>query len=475
MYVSAARSLARTGGLTVFTGEPLSIFPPGFPVILGGLSLAGIDVQMAAVVFNLLCVGATVLLTFALTREALESSHWGLVGAAVVSVAPATFRVFSMIWSEPVFVVLTLLSLWIGVRMVRRGALSWWSVGILGVVVSAATTIRFVGFTLIPVAGLAVFLAARRQQRVTVRSVLAGVLTAALASAGLLAVGFRNVHLGYPPLGERYASSLSIMTVLRRTLVALGWYVVPSGLGAAVATIAGVVLVGLLGCGLGLALRARNGGLFVIGGFVGLYWMSLWYGQLSTQIDPVNERLMSPAFTPMIILVLFGIQQAIRNSARSGAAVGNGLRAARVLVMGFAVLWLIVSFAFGVRDCAVAAAQGRGFNSDRFLSSPLAAAVAQLPRAAGIASNNAALAYWLTDREPVVPVPTRGHYSAQSQTDDDARQLFELTQIGAVSYLAYFEATPNALTPAELADYGVRLRLAAKFDDGTLWQVRTDN
>ena len=75
----------------------------------------------------------------------------------------------------------------------------------------------------------------------------------------------------------------------------------------------------------------------------------------------------------------------------------------------------------------------RGFNSDRLLSLPLAAAVAQLPTATGVASNNAALAYRLTSKEPVVPVPTRGHYSAQSQTDEDARQLFELTYIGEVS------------------------------------------
>ena len=463
MYVSAARTLAASGELIGYTGEPLTIFPPGLPVVLAGLALPGIEVPIAAVILNLTCVALMVVLSYALAREVLRSQPWALAVAAVVSVLPATVRVFSMVWTEPLFVVLTLAALLVLTRAVRRRTHLEWQLVAAGLLVSAATAVRFIGFTLIPVVFVAAWLASRPAGRV--RAFVVAAVSAAVASLGLIAVAARNLSLGSPPLGERYPTGVSIPAVLRRSVAALGEYVVPVQAGQIPALAAGLVVLVLLGLGVVRVVRYRPPELVVLTLFTALYWLSLWYGQISTQIDPVNERLLAPALVPMLIIVGYGLAP-LFDDHRLPQAV-------RVVAATLAVLVALSWLAIGVRYATATADVGRGFNNQATRTSPLAAAVVALPADAGLAASNPALAYWTTQREPVAAIPFRGHYSVPAQTQQTLDELEVLVDQGSVDYLAYFDNTTGVpLSPVELASAGIATDLVATYPDGRLYRVR---
>ncbi len=124
VYVSAARNFAHRGEMVDFLGLPLTLWPPGLPWLLGVFERAEIDSQTAAVGINVMSASLTVLLTYALANAVLDSPALALLAATVVSTSASTVRVYAMLWTEPLFTVLTLSALLLLTSAVRRNRLA---------------------------------------------------------------------------------------------------------------------------------------------------------------------------------------------------------------------------------------------------------------------------------------------------------------------------------------------------------------
>lgn len=469
-YVAAARSFAESGSLLTISGETMTIWPPGFPIVLGALLRLGLDLEATVVGLNVIFVMLTIALSYILALEALSSRALATLTALVVSVSPSTGRVFRMLWTEPPFMVLTLLVLVILVRACRIARITWWEIVIVGAAVALATSIRFVGFTLIPIAAFGALIASRSRGRA--RATASAFAAGGIASIGLAAVALRNLGLGAAALGDRSPSDLSLLGVLFQSVRTVGSYLVPrSWMWIAVSI--GVLLVMIMAYALWRAAMERESGLLLMSFFVGLYWAMLWYSQIATRIDSIGDRLTAPIFTPMVILVISGVRELGGVLQQHSGRLLGGSRV-RGALAGFAAAFLVMallgSLAQSVSSAWRDARTGIGYNGITSRNSPLALAIGDLPAEAGVASNDAAKAYWVSGRSSIAPMPRVGHYWSAADTARDVEALRMLVASGTVDYVAIF-GDYQVLTPASSSQAGIEMRLVATFEDGALYEV----
>jgi hypothetical protein len=481
-YVAAARSFGESGQFLTFTGEPLTLFPPGLSFVLGMAEAVGWSATSAAVLLNVLCGALLILATYALARRALGSAWAALAAAAFVSMSSTTIHVLAMVWSEPLFSVLVLAVLLLLSGAISRGAVSVRVVVLVAVAVSAATLVRYIGFVLIPVAGLGAWLA-MRAGRASARWRTVVVIMLA-SSLGLLTAVARNLSLGSGALGERYPAARSLQGAISDTVLQLGSYVAPPE--STMLTIeAGVVVVVLLITGAWLALVRRNAQVTLIAGYVAVYWAAMLWSQATTRLDSATDRLAFPVFAPMVILVIFAVvavADAIVDHARrffaespSPRLRSNGPTTARVgawVVIGaLAVSALGLSLLHGVRFVGSTDEERLSLASASSLASPLAQAVRDLPGAPGLASNDPWRMYWVAGRGPVLPLPPDPAEWPAERVARDLALLQTRVADGSVTYVAVFKGGQASLSVADLAAEGLVLTPEATFADGTLYRV----
>lgn len=471
-YAFGAKSYASTGEVLGWSDDPLTLWPPGLSVVLGSLIRLGIDLETAAVGLNAICVVASVLLTYRLARISLHSILLGLLAAMLFSVSAATIGIFSWLASEPPFVALTLLTLVIGTQACVTGRLHVSHVVALSLVVSVATTVRYAGAWLIPVAVLAAFLSLWPTDRR--RALLMGLLTGALSSAGLVAVATRNLSLGAPPLGERFPSPFPAPSIFVGSAATVGRYVVPSGWTlAAVAT--GLVIAGLLVYALVVSCRRRCSAVMVIAFFVALYWALLTYSQLTTSTSPSSARFSAPVFSSMLILSIYAVRD-IRSrilDSKGSADVAPFRRTVVATAIGSVVCFtVVVSAVQGIGYVEQARSKGLGYNSLKSRMSPLAASLSTIPEGKTVAATDDAKAAWVSQRRGIVRIPRQDGASADA-FEDRTRTFVEEVNQGEWTHLAFFTDTDfSSLGPEELMRLGARLQLVATFDDGSLWEAQ---
>lgn len=462
-YVYAARSFAATGHFDLYSGGALTIFPPGFPIFLGLATKIGIHVQTAAIALDCVCVGLLVVFTYLLAREADVSEVGSLIAATVVALSTATLAVFSMLWTEPPFVVLVLVVLFVLARAVRLGRLSLGSAALIVVFASLSEATRYIGISLVPAIVLGAFYAERKLSRrdAAWRSVGLGVASC----LGLIIVGGRNLFHGVGFLGPRSGNGYAIGSVLKNSVSAMGSYVLAGRLNR-VALAVGIAIVLLLAFGAWRALRQRDFAAIVLATFIATYWLVLWYGEVTSPLDTVDARLAAPVMPAVVILATYatlGVLTAL-DSPVAGADRWRKLIPLACLMVAFLLLAEnLVNDVTTARGFADGGIGGYNYNSTASLDSPLVRAVRQLPGSPGVASNDPQYLYWTTGRTRVAQIPTTDRYTTASETEAELRTLKAVVSSGSVRYLAYLNGRP-ALQPSELAKSGIRCRSTIQRD-----------
>lgn len=456
VYASTAESFGRSGHMVDFNGDVLTLFPPGFPAVLGLLVRAGFALSHVVLALNVAAVAAATLLTYLLARRTGASSGMAVASTAVVALSPATLRVYSSMMSEPMFVALALLAIAILAAAAHRGQLTWRQLIIVGLAVSLATTVRFVGFTLIPVVLVGVALACRAQRRARMVGMTA--VGGGLSSAGLAAVSARNLVIGAPPMGARSPSGLSVPDVVGDSLRVLGDYV---GLGLA----GGVLLAGLMLFGLWRIVITRDAGMAVVATFLIAYWAALGYGEMATRIERVGYRMTAPVFPPMVVLVAYAATQLPWSPPSAVRRVGLGLSMA----------WLGASLLATANLAVVRAVDGAGYAALAITQSPLVHTVRTLPADAGIAAFDAPRVYWTTGRTRIAQVPWTNFYNRSEEAAEQLATLERRVRRGEVQYVVAFaaDAYSGGWSPCQLVQAGIPLRVVGVFDDGSLWAVES--
>ncbi len=110
MYASTAESIARHGNLITFNGKPLMFFPVFYPAFLSICYFFGTNAFLAGTVINGLLFAVVIMVCgWMLSRQAAVPLvyKWFVLTAIVLS--PALLEIYTYLWSETLFILLTIL------------------------------------------------------------------------------------------------------------------------------------------------------------------------------------------------------------------------------------------------------------------------------------------------------------------------------------------------------------------------------
>jgi hypothetical protein len=146
-YLSAARSLLAEQGYRCHYGGPYTGWPPLFPTLLAAAGLAGVEPLLGARLLNSLAFGLIIFLSGQLLLRCTTSRLLVLAGTLSVLASRPLLGCCIMAWSEPVFIALTLLLLLCLPGFLRHQRLP--ALVLVAVLAGLACLERYIGVTLI--------------------------------------------------------------------------------------------------------------------------------------------------------------------------------------------------------------------------------------------------------------------------------------------------------------------------------------
>ena len=484
-YLSAARAMGAGSGLISFDGQPLTLFPPGLPLLLGAVEGFGGSAETAAVVLNAACAALIVGGTYGLGYLVLRSTGLSLTAAGVVSLSAPFSYSFVWLWSEPLFTVLVMALLGLLAWAVRSGRSSWWIVIGAGLLVGGAISVRYVGYVLLPVVGLGIWWASRGSVNAATsgRALFRAVVAVALALAAPVVMVVRNLSSGSGPFGDRYPGVRTLQDSLADATGVLGTFVFPPA-PVGVAVVIGSLIALLIVVALWSGLMDRDRVVLLLGGFAVLYMGAIVWSQTATRLDPPTARLLTPALPALSVLALVGLRilrdrmrrDAVAWTRASPSAVVRSRGASLAAGAGWTVIGLmaLVVMVASIRaDMRLVsdAREGRVGLRAAAEASALAAAGVALPDASGFASNDPWRMYLALGEAPVVHLPPSSAEWPIERIDRDLQVLLDAVRAGSVTHALVVDGGGEVLSWSELVGEGIEAMLVAQTVEGDVYRL----
>jgi hypothetical protein len=153
VYMSTAANIRHHGAINDFTGTPMMDFPAGYPVFLSGIMLmTGLQPMQFATMLNGLLFGVLIFLSgWMMERFSNRNRTYKILLLSIIVLSPCLLEVYSMVWSETLFLLLSLLF----IRTARRYHLthSMGAMTLLGLIAAVACVMRYAGVSLILLGG----------------------------------------------------------------------------------------------------------------------------------------------------------------------------------------------------------------------------------------------------------------------------------------------------------------------------------
>ena len=158
VYMSAARNIHSHGTLLDFNERPLVVFPAFYPFFLSiGIFLTGLDPMTYAPALNALLFAMVILISGRIMEGFLIRSTWQKQAVlSCMALSPCLLEVYSMLWSETLFILL-LLAFFITVRSYLQSGTLKSLLACTGITALACIT-RYAGVTLLATGGLLILL-----------------------------------------------------------------------------------------------------------------------------------------------------------------------------------------------------------------------------------------------------------------------------------------------------------------------------
>jgi len=452
-YLSTGVNIAGGDGWVMLADQPVTIFPPGLPLIAALGEVLGLGAASTLRLVSILSIGVVVVLGGMLLRRVATHDVVALLATGLLAVSPALLGISRMAWSEPPFIAVTLGFLLVLGHVVERRSLTSRDVVALAAFCSAAFLLRYVGVSLVVVAAVVLLFSLRPLDRPTLGRVAGfGVLSSIVP----LAVMVRNHDADGTILGNRLPSHDSIGEVAGRTAATFGEWLLPVAgverkplavLGGVGAIVLVVGLVAALWTGsrnrhVGAAGAPRAGVLRCCVVFIVVYVAYMTGASLSTSFEPTNSRYLSPVLVPTVVV---------------GAVVASHLVGARrrgvgwVLGVAMAVL-LVGHLTVSVDDARAGAADGIGFNSTAWTESEVAAATTELVTGGppAIVYSNSPNALWAATRmQPIHWAPRVTGFRGAPLEGELETFVQDVRCSKHVTYLVIFLAGDGRVVPLE--------------------------
>lgn len=304
-YLTGAERLADAGRFESCDG-PITLFAPGYAAAMAPLIRLGLEAPDAARLVNVLATLLLVVGAGALSRGAGLSGRGSIIVALAVAASYVVLRNGALVWSEPLFCAI---AAWLLAAVVNDGkGLPARVSARLAVVVGLTWLLlltRHSSVFILPAVLLAAWFGSTRSGSRVARVGLLGLVLVAVPALWWL----RNVHIDGDPFGRRSGSRYSEWEVLRQLPDALSSLALPADIPPALRL---VVLVPFLAAAV-LAWRRSAGQprvrvpVIVLWTAVAGYAVGVTLAAMRTVVDPLDTRLLSPVFVPVVVLVALGV------------------------------------------------------------------------------------------------------------------------------------------------------------------------
>lgn len=316
-YIVLARNLMDGNGYVTWSGKPVAIWPPGYPILLSLFSLSFFDPLDAAGAINAITLGLIAFVTGHWLMQRIKSSFLILWGCVAIVFAVPLRLVSSSVWSEPAFILFITLSLiWMDkyLSTEKRSSLI-----VAAVFTAFACLTRYAGIALV----IAILTLLVLQRGVVFQNKLRRIglyLMISVAPLGIwlmrnmLALGTLtgtrppaetalqdNVHLALNTLVEWWQNSPQFTTAFQPISVPVTTT---------------VLLVSVILVSYAFILWRKDAGksqdknfILVFGMFGFVYLVFIIWAATTSNMDPLNHRLLSPAYIPLLVLILFMIDR----------------------------------------------------------------------------------------------------------------------------------------------------------------------
>jgi hypothetical protein len=440
-YLSAAQNLADGRGLVVHWWArgvvPLTHFPPLVPVAIGSLVSAGFELARAAQVMNGIALAVTVWITFLMTQRSTGSVFAPFCAALAVALSRDVLEVHAMVWSEPLYTVLSMTALFLVIRLLRDD--QWWILALAAIVAGLTIITRYVGIALVGTCGLSILLFAqgpfrRRFLRAAAFGVVALLPVIALFARNLGRSGnVANRELAFHPVELRQLRSAASTVYHWLTPRTLNRWELPVMLLLG----GGVLLYSLV-----WVRTTREKGTRDVPGatdvmrvlvtYVVCYFaflcLTITVADAQTDFGP---RLLAPLIPPCIVIAADFLWASAQHPIR---------RRATVVLLAVVALGLVTSLYDWIRPVRAA---GLGYNSTPWRRSQLAALVRRLPPDVDLYSNYPDALLYLTGREvtglPRIFSPTSLKPNRQYDRQVRAMSASAASQRVAIAYFLKFD------------------------------------
>ncbi len=337
-FLSTALNFLAGEGWRDFEGEPLTLWPPLFPLLLAAFGWVGIDLLAAGRWVNAAAFGLTILVAGCWLRSNLRSQWLGLATTAIIAASLPLSHEAALCITEPLFVLFALLALMQLAAFPNRKTTA--PLLLSAVCTALAALTRYPGVVLIGTGVLFLAPLARLKHTLgfgAISSVpLLAVLARNWAATGNLdlATGDRAEHSG-----QSFSDGLhQVVEVFR------AWVVPPStpdGFGYLLWLVVGLVVwaagavVVRAGRGVGTDGKSPSFGLgpaLLFGAFTGIYIAFMVAVVPSTAGKQIDSRYLLPIYVPLLLTAALLLDRFLSSKAAGWRmAVRYGLAALVVL------------------------------------------------------------------------------------------------------------------------------------------------
>jgi len=389
-YVASARSLAHGLGPLDVVGVPMTVRPPGYPMLIAVGEILNLNTSITLFIINLLSAGLTAYFTYEILRRN-TSRLATILGTLFVVTSPSLLWQFTMAWSEPPFIALELVIIFTAFYLKNA-----WKYPILSVLYTCIFFIRFVGPVFaIPIAAVAILI--DRPARGWVKASLYNGIALALSFIPVWWWLERNKHIDGTLTGVRSAGGGTLIAAFLNGIGTIGtffsaqpfdsivyntWNNYP--IAARVTSVLLAFVITTLLIVVAVRLIAHNGlqhwhvltTLLMLSSVVGSYLLFSAYRFVNWEYGRLDTRMMTPILVPIVLMLVILVDLSM-----------NSRRFIRSVVISAAIATLIPQVIITARDAHTFGNKSRHMSTTDFTDSPLHVFARALPDKTGLFSN----------------------------------------------------------------------------------------
>ena len=401
-YMAVGRNMSSGIGTLDVVGLPMTVRPPGISSLICVGDWLGLMPSASFVLINTVSAGVSTFFAMLILKKANIRTPIAISTLAIIAFSPSLLNMYSMAWSEPVFIALVMVALWI--------ALSPRSLSvhlILGVLFAFMFFVRYVGpFYSFPIAVVAIFFQSRKSGLVKSTFLIGAIYFVSLIPQYLWLQ--RNESIDGTLTGTRQGAGGSYFEPIKTMLGTFGSWIVGhdplDGNGgiylnsndySSIMKVAGYLFGSLLVLIVLFLAKSDKRNQTTAHVCFGLFFVSLFYMIFSVvrfvhlEIGPLDNRMMSGIYIPLMLVLGIGLNSILRN---------NFLK--QISVLAFAAVFITIS-SQSVLSAFKYGSNGRYWGSAIHQAQPLHQFVKTLDAKSQFMSNEPQMLFSVLEQSPI--------------------------------------------------------------------------